>query len=911
MALAVSFTTHGSPARKLFGRFTLIAVALLAQLILLLGLSYRPHALTQVINTNNNNNHFWNSRPAVPPYKDTSSSNDPPIIASDSAEETAKHAAVTTNPNAESGAGTKKKPATRKKRPGVVAKPPPKAAAGRKKILPTNLRDRPWTKATTGDPLIATRLCGDDGRLPVAADLAPIAATAGAAHGAGALVLPGVSHDHLVPGTQRSRGPKILLRTRDAVCAWLVVVDFGDAAAAAPWFGNISVVASGPDVAKNNGGSVDDNNRKRNDDENANGDGNEVSTDNANADIDNNGSDTNDGNGGETGNSDGNHETAIADAADRGDGNGDGKSIGTSDSVSNSDGNGEAQGNGNNGGNSNANDNGTGDANSNSDANDSGNSASAVAADGDRSGNGNDSGSNEVAANGESKSDENAKGNGEVAANGESNSDGNASGNIEATANLSTLTPLTFPPVAVGWPPDSVDLKAEGENYTVVFDTSQQYVIVNGRDSEVSYRIYNVTIDLRDPDSYQLEVVLEYMDYLWNYEDPAHVYWAPTPLPIFMNRDSLTLLPSSLRLLANDPVTHPQITYESFAALPLCSNGNHRGRWVPSAHLGFAPTLRMHVPSDMNENSNVDYDKSPLLLQNYDDAVWVPYDCRYAARTYDSWRDRCLLKHHPYVHYFGDSNIRRGLKALASGGRWCKIWYSEDSSQCQCSDWHLDIEGLAPDREDNLLRILSADDARNSPPDASSPPPPTPVAYAFLWKGLNSWGPNWSAAVDLTAQQQRLTNILPGAAQLAMHAPTAVIISLTNWDAAYGSLAEFLLSLPVLVAHLRETYTARGVPIVWRTGQHFAGRADQVDADGAAQGKQPRRFSRARVRAFDAAAERALVDGLGAVTWDVRAIGAALRPKGRERAAQCDSGHAGRDLVDTENTLLMNVLCNP
>ncbi|KAJ3143483.1 hypothetical protein HDU90_000244 [Geranomyces variabilis] len=874
MALAVS--SHGSSTRKLFGRFTLIAVALLAQLILLLGLSYRPHALTQVINTNNNNNHFWNSRPAVPPYKGTSS-DDPPIIASDSAEETAKHAAVTANPNAQPAAGAKKKPASRKKRPGVgVGKPTSKAAAGRKKTLPTNLRDRPWTKPTAADPLIATRLCGDDGRLPVAADLAPIAATEGAAHGAGALVLPGVSHAHLVPGTQQSREPKIRLRSRDRVCAWLVVVDFGDAAAAAPWFANRSSVASGSDPGKASGnGGVDDNNRKRNDDGHANGNGNDGSDDNANGHSNDSNNNSSDGNGGENGNGDGNSTNGDADSKVNDDGKDDGNSNDAADTSSIGDGASREQANKDENGNTEV----KGDGNGHNDSN----------------GNGNDSDS----------------GNSAAAANGNSNGNGSDSSNSEAAANVNAPTPLTFPPVAVGWPPDSADLKAEGENYTVVFDTSQQYVIVNGRDSEVSYRIYNVTIDLRDPDAYQLQVILEYTDYLWNYEDPVHVYWAPTTLPIFMNRDSLTLLPSSLRLLANDPVTHPQITYETFAALPLCSNGNHPGRWVPSAHLGMAPTLRMHVPSDMNENNDIDYDKSPLLLQNYDDAVWVPYDCRYAARTYDSWRDRCLLKHHPYVHYFGDSNIRRGLKALASGGRWCKVWYSEDSSQCQCSDWHLDIEGLAPDREDNLLRITSADDARNFPPDTNSPPPPTPVAYAFLWKGLNSWGPNWSAAVNLAAQQQRLTDILPGAAQLATHAPTAVIISLTNWDAAYGSLETFHKSLPVLVAQLKETYVARGVPIVWRTGQHFAGRADQVDADAAAQGKEPRRFSRMRVKAFDAAAERALVDGLGAVTWDVRAMGAALRPKGRERAAQCDSGHAGRDLVDTENTLLMNVLCNP
>ncbi|KAJ3161488.1 hypothetical protein HDU86_007270 [Geranomyces michiganensis] len=914
MALGVSFAPHGSSSRKLYGRFSLIALALLAQLVVLLVLSYRPNALTQVVNNNNNNNnHFWSSRPAVPPYIPESFNNQP-IIASDSPEETGSHAIATSGTTgAQTGGGFKKRPTSKKKRPPtdvVSAKPPLKAAAGRKKTLPTNIRNRPWTNPATAAPLLATRLCGDDGRLPDAADLAPIAATtAGGTHGAGALVFPGVTRAHLVPGTHKSREPKIRLRSRDSVCAWLVVVDYGDSAAATPWYQNRTSApgASNGIQDKNlagNSESSHDNNRKRAGDgpEKGNGDvngddgsGDENEGDGASSGI------GNDGNSDLDDNADSNGSSDSSDIADSNGSNESNDSGGGSNGTASSDDNPAGNGNGNSISN--------GDSNSDATAN-----------------NGNGNGGNS----------ENSDGN-------SNNSNSSNNGNVLATspppAESNDLPPLTFPPVAVGWPPDSVDLLAEGENYTVAFDSSHQYVIVNGRDSEVSYRIYNVTLDLRDPDAYQLHVLLECecaalssttisscsllilfsrpwlvladTDYLWNYEDPAHVYWDPTPLPIFMNRDSLTLLPSTLRLLANDPLTHPQITYQSFSELPLCSNGNHPGRWVPSTHLGPTPSVRMHVPSDMDESSTIDYDQTPLLLQNYDDAVWVPYDCRYQARTYDAWRDRCLLKHHPYVHYFGDSNIRRALKTLASGGRWCKVWYNEESSACQCTDWHLHIEGLAPDREDNLLRILSADDARNSPPDESSPPPPTPVAYAFLWKGLNSWGPNWTAGVDLTSQQQRLTHILPGAAQLAQHAPTAAIISLTNWDAAYGSFAEFERSLPVLVERLRETYVSRGVPIVWRAGQHFAGRADHVDAEGAAEGKKARRFSRARVRAFDAAAERALVGGLGAAAWDVRAIGAALRPQGRARAAQCDSGHAGRDLIDTENTVLMNVLCNP
>ncbi|KAJ3009700.1 hypothetical protein HKX48_007794 [Thoreauomyces humboldtii] len=431
--------------------------------------------------------------------------------------------------------------------------------------------------------------------------------------------------------------------------------------------------------------------------------------------------------------------------------------------------------------------------------------------------------------------------------------------------------PMDPPPVLEGWPPDSADIRAEGVDFTHAVEVGREWVVLKGRKSEVGYRVYNITAHLRDPDVFELQGVLEYSDYLWNYEEPRQVFWDPTPLPIYLTTPSLTLVPSLL-LSTEDTVT--RLTSKTYESLPYCRNGNHPGRWVPETYLSPLSALKMQDP----ENTT-----SPALLSSYSNRTWVPYACRYDVHGYSEWKSTCLTPRHPYLHLFGDSNIRRGVKALSSEGAWCTKFHDEWSSQCQCADWHIGVEGIAPDRADNLLHV-----GANA----------TEVLYVYLWKGLLDWG-GWKDGVDATRQAEELPK---WDASLSTRKPTAVVVSLTNWDAGYGSLSHFKESLPVLASLLAETYPA--TPLIIRSGQHYAARADTTAPP------VTRRFSRMRVMAFNELAEQGLMyHPAGVGLWDVHQLGEAMDKAGRERGKECASGHAGRDVVDWENNLLLNMLC--
>ncbi|KAI8904647.1 hypothetical protein DFJ77DRAFT_552191 [Powellomyces hirtus] len=661
MALS-ALGAHAPPTRKLYGRLTWIALALTTQLCLLLTLSYNPNALTQVVSK-----HFWSADGEAHSTSEDEWSSMPELPPENAAQQVANDHPVTASDWREATDGVQ-----------PIRRP---TRAGRKKIYPTTLRERSWSLPHPDQP---TSLCGDEGHLPTAADLASITDH----DGKGAIIIPSLNH-HDIVSSANGADTQIVLSSERPLCAWLVIVDWGDGVAATPYH------------------------------------------------------------------------------------------------------------------------------------------------------------------------------------------------------NPDPIAERDFPPPISNWPPDSVEIRATGENYTLPIHADRDFLVIRGRPSEVAYRLYNITLDLKDPDSYEIDAVLEYTDYLWNYEVSEHVFWAPSSLPILINRHSLQHLPQ-LRL-TTAPETHPQLTHQSYSALPPCGNGNHRGRWVPAAHLDPTPSLRMHVPRDGEEIT----DEMPLLLKSYSDRVWVPYSCRYHARTYAVWKDRCIAPRHPFIHMFGDSNIRRGVKAFASGGRWCKDWYEENSPACQCTDWHLDIDGLQPDRPDNVLTVAGGND---------EPALDEAYVYTFLWKGLNSWGPDWNMALNASDQRIRIAAINQ---HLADRPPTVVIVSLTNWDAAYGSYAEFSESLPIFIELLRKTYYDRGIPLVWRAGQYFGGRADTTST-----GLQRRKFSRMRVLAFNELAERTLVDELDAAVWDVHALGDANDAPARARAAQCNSGHAGRDVVDVENGILLNLLCN-
>lgn len=117
----------------------------------------------------------------------------------------------------------------------------------------------------------------------------------------------------------------------------------------------------------------------------------------------------------------------------------------------------------------------------------------------------------------------------------------------------------------------------------------------------------------------------------------------------------------------------------SYRNLPICKNGNSPGRWVKATMI---EDKRQEGPSFSDWSSARD---DTTEFKDPEGRVWVPYDCRYVPFSYSEFKS-CLSKANTHLHMYGDSNIRRALKAITTAGAWCNTLYDADSHDCQCSD---------------------------------------------------------------------------------------------------------------------------------------------------------------------------------------------------------------------------------
>ncbi|RUS33405.1 hypothetical protein BC938DRAFT_471880 [Jimgerdemannia flammicorona] len=137
---------------------------------------------------------------------------------------------------------------------------------------------------------------------------------------------------------------------------------------------------------------------------------------------------------------------------------------------------------------------------------------------------------------------------------------------------------------------------------------------------------------------------------------------------------------------------------------------------------------------------------------------------------------------------------------------------------------------------------------------------------------------------------------------LTLAPPQLLIVSLGNWDAAWMPFEDFVRELERLVAYLRQRYVAYGVPILYRSAQYFCCHIDESE--------HHRKFSTSRVQAYDRVAKEVLARRVGAKGWDVYALGEQRAWVDKLASVGCSSNHAPPDLVEAENQVLMNGLCN-
>ncbi|KAJ2846515.1 hypothetical protein IWW36_004315 [Coemansia brasiliensis] len=426
---------------------------------------------------------------------------------------------------------------------------------------------------------------------------------------------------------------------------------------------------------------------------------------------------------------------------------------------------------------------------------------------------------------------------------------------------FSTNTSLSYAPFP-GAPWDSILVDMVGNNtgisIPVVLQPSnraQNYI----RDST---HIYEADVVLRDADTYTPTGYIEYRNGLWNNEE--HIERPP-------------MIPE--QLLVNSLVTVEDGALNDFSLnnylnLPLCTEPNADGRWISVDKLPFNTTL---APDNYNR-------------------VWLPYSCQLQPYTYQEFA-QCLQQKHSLIHWFGDSNTRRALKKITTFGQWCSEPNRINSVQCICHD---SAERFGVYNSNSPVIPIDIDSAMavSSPAldgNIGTVPANKSRIIMFRWGGLTPRNnPPWPDTFSTNFTQQ-------------MGSPSVAIFGLINWDTAFTTRSYFIQQVELLADYILHNYSNQ-TQITIRTGQYYCCTYDQVP-------NFKRMYTRLRNQYFN----QYLIDILQAKLgtnysisiWDVSQI-AERRPYAarEEMALACPSNHVRAELVDIENTLLMNHLCN-
>ncbi|KAJ1990415.1 hypothetical protein GGI26_003540 [Coemansia sp. RSA 1358] len=382
-----------------------------------------------------------------------------------------------------------------------------------------------------------------------------------------------------------------------------------------------------------------------------------------------------------------------------------------------------------------------------------------------------------------------------------------------------------------------------------------------------SVHVYEADVLLRDADTYHPSGYIEFRDALWNpdgYSDPQP--FVPEPLAI----------PGNLTVKVLDGDEENPYALSKHLDLPLCTKSDSDGRWVSVNDLPF--------------------DASRVLPPDNHNRVWLPYSCRLKPISYADF-SRCLVDKYPLIHWFGDSNTRRALKKVTSLGKWCSTKPDINSLTCLCND---NMEQYS--RYNSNMRIAPIDmDPINGGVAAhvkngfyGEVVSNKSRIVAFKWDGLTSFNqPAWSHSFDMGMQSH-------------MGKPTVAIFGLTNWDTAFSTRSFFASEVDRLVRLVENEYSD-STHIVIRTGQYYCCTSDK-------DMHWKRRYSRLRNRYFDKYLIESFKGRLGgrrAVSvWDVTSVSERRPYVARDEINSCPANHVRSEIVEIENQLLINSMCN-
>ncbi|RKP00931.1 hypothetical protein CXG81DRAFT_19204 [Caulochytrium protostelioides] len=400
-------------------------------------------------------------------------------------------------------------------------------------------------------------------------------------------------------------------------------------------------------------------------------------------------------------------------------------------------------------------------------------------------------------------------------------------------------------------------------------------------------RVYPTMVPLMDPDRYVMTALIEYQNYEWHlYRSDAAPY-APQPIPFVTltttsgGAPSLIAQPPLMELKLEVPGT--ELTLADYRALPVCTQGDHFGRWIPLDRLvgdveAYWRQTRAHV------------DEYTLKVID-DNRVWVPYDCRYRHYTYDQLITDCLAPHYPYMHLAGDSNTRRYWKAVSSGGAWCSTWFDPKSHNCLCEDWDLDTDVVSHDTGRHFVDRIGT----------------SPIQTVYTsWHGIVKRGEDWEIALNKTLMTQELQeHHFPDA-----RAPDLSVIGLANWDAAFVAHGHTVTNLESFMERIENVYRRPWRADAKPNAPTSNGGPTRLAIYRGAQAYYPREpvqryYSRMRLLATDLLLRWRMAQA-GVAIWDTHLLG----DRRGAPFTECNSNHATRLEIDVENQVLANLVCN-
>ncbi|KAJ1674723.1 hypothetical protein EV182_002694 [Spiromyces aspiralis] len=487
-----------------------------------------------------------------------------------------------------------------------------------------------------------------------------------------------------------------------------------------------------------------------------------------------------------------------------------------------------------------------------------------------------------------------------------------------------------------GW--DSITLEfigvSTGITVPVVLRPTINGQVIDSNLDPFALHFYEGEVLLRDKDVYRPVGYVEFQTGLWNFEPGLPLpNYSPVPLAVAMRSDlngtagpastdnsstedqdslitsipplsSPSPSPSTQSHLEQSPSQSPSqpsdiITVsllvskdhayhlENYLSLPFCTMPNPKGRWLPVSMLPFD---KSHVAGQIDNL----------------DRAFIPYNCRLKRYTETDFVG-CLKGRYPDSHWFGDSNIRRALKKITSLGTWCTNVSERSTRNCICED---SAENFGPFNHwfrDNLIYINTT---HQGIPVLQSNyllvgDNYTQVSSLFhadarinfhKFDGLSHYNnPPWYEVFDPAPHFQH---------PLMTLTPELLVVSLTNWDVAFMTFSDYASQLNLFINKLQGMYPVnRTYTMVWRTGQYYCCRIDPT--------KHQRRYSTERIRHFDEYTYMQLKKVWpDLLKWDVNYLQATRQHDERVTSSECASGHSNSYMVDVENQLLFNALCN-